>query len=691
MNRLAKESSPYLRQHAANPVDWYPWGDEALRLAVERNWPIFLSIGYSACHWCHVMEHESFSDPATAELMNRNFINIKIDREERPDLDQIYMNSVMALTGRGGWPMSVFLTPQLNPFYCGTYWPPEPRRNMPGFRQILTGLRDAWDERREDINNNADQLAKAVVRLSQPQGEPRRPDAAMLKAAENTLLEAFDRCHGGFGTPPKFLHPMDLRVLMRCWRMHGSKAALEAVKISCDRMAAGGIYDHLGGGFHRYSTDEKWLVPHFEKMLYDNALLTTVYTELIQITNDAHSHRVVRETLDYILREMTIPEGGFCSAQDADSEGEEGRFFVWDHDDVLRALGESQAELFSAAYDITAQGNWEGRNILNRPYPLDEIAAGRGITVKELMESLNRSKQILFSLRSRRIAPRTDDKIITAWNGMLIAGMATAARTLGDERYFKAADTAANYILTVMTVGGRLMHTARHHKVSIPAFLDDYACLIDGLIELYQSGFDEVRIQQALLLADRLVSDFADRDNEGFFFTSADQVTPVTRLKDSQDGATPSGNAMAATALLKLGALTGRADLLDKAESTLQLMDGQLHRSPMSGGQSLIAIDHLLGPGVVVVIQSKSANPAESGMLSQLRSRFAPGLLVCWRGASHDADDDSALAQLYAGRTAITSAGETAWVCERGRCFSPVTTPNDLAAALDTLLPQRQP
>jgi len=363
---------------------------------------------------------------------------------------------------------------------------------------------------------------------------------------------------------------------------------------------------------------------------------------------------------------------------------------VWAHEDVRQALGERRAELFSAAYDITVQGNWEGRNVLNRPRPLDEIAANYGITVNALQEILDHSKQILFNIRSRRIGPETDDKIIIAWNGMLIAGMATAARTLGDERYLRAANAAVDYILTVMTVGDRLMHTARHHKAGVPAFLDDYTCLIDGLIELYQSSFDEMRIQQALRLADRLLSDFADPDNGGFFFTPVDQVTPITRVKDSQDGATPSGNAMAATALLKLAALTGRVDLLEKAESALRLMDGQLRRSPMSGGQSLIAIDHLLGPGVVVLIQSKSAKPTQSRMLSLLRSRFTPGLLVSWRGANHDSDDDSVLAQLYADRAAIAAASETAWVCEHGRCLSPVTTSDDLSAVIDQLLPQRQ-
>lgn len=686
MNRLANESSPYLQQHASNPVDWYPWGEEAIELAVERDWPIFLSIGYSACHWCHVMEHESFSNVEIAELMNRGFINIKIDREERPDLDQIYMNSVMALTGRGGWPMSVFLTPDLKPFFCGTYWPPEARINMPGFRQILTQLRAAWDQRRDDINSNAGQLAEAVVQLSQPQGQPGTPDAGLIKSAGQTLLQAFDREFGGFGAAPKFPHPMDLRVLMRCWQSDGKAEMLEAVQVSCDRMAAGGIYDHLGGGFHRYSTDARWLVPHFEKMLYDNGLLTSVYVELLQITGVDRYRRVLTETLDYVIREMTISEGGFCSAQDADSEGVEGRFFVWSHQEVHDALDSDQATLFCDAYDVTPGGNWEGSNILNLARPLSEVAEHHGVSLEELSESLRVSRNTLFDLRSQRIAPGTDDKILTAWNGMMISGMAAAARTLSNTQYLASAEAAADYITNQMMSDERLLHTARHNQASIPAFLDDYACLIDGLIELYQSSFDEARLEQALCLAERMLVDFRDEDHGGFFYTAHDQSTPVTRVKDSQDGATPSGNGMAATALLKLSALTGRVDLQQAAESTLIALDGQLRRNSMSGAQSLIAAHHLLGPGVVVVIRSNAGSPDDCAMLDVLRRRFSPGLLIVWRKANHTDSMSSCLNELFAGREA-SDGMSTAWVCERGRCLNPVTTNEDLLAAVQEVLP----
>lgn len=690
MNRLASESSPYLLQHASNPVDWYPWGEEAIQAAKDRDCPIFLSIGYSACHWCHVMEHESFDNAQIAEFMNAHFVNIKVDREERPDLDQIYMSSVLAMTGRGGWPMSVFLTHDLKPFFCGTYWPPEARMGMPGFRQILTRLRDAWHDRRKDIEHTSGELAAAVQKMNRPQGQSGRPDEALLNAAMGDLLQAADGTFGGFGSAPKFPHTMDLRLLLRCAYRFQSKEALHVVRLSCDRMAAGGIYDHLGGGFARYSTDAKWLVPHFEKMLYDNALLTTVYAEALQATEQAEYGRVLRETLEYIRREMTLPSGAFCSTQDADSEGEEGRFFVWSRREVEDVLGEDDAQIFCSAYDVTHHGNWEGTNILNRPRPLRSVAEDHELTREELVKRLGPLKQKLFDHRSQRVPPGTDDKIITAWNGMMVAGMSLASRVLVDRTYAIAAGKACDYVLENMRAAdGRLFHTARHNKPTIPAFLDDYACMIDGLIELYQATFDERRIDQAVELADIAMQDFYDGDDGGFFYTSTGQDTPITRIKDSQDGATPSGNSMMATALLKLSCLTSRNDYRDAAEATLSVLNNQLRRAPMSGGQALLAVDHLLSPMLQVVIGSASPQVAESRLLKVISGQFRPGVMVAWRGSNSDLNTQSVhLNALFEGRP-VPVEGETAWVCTTAGCQLPVHRAEDLDEQLKSLSAHR--
>ncbi|MEZ6063329.1 MAG: thioredoxin domain-containing protein [Planctomycetaceae bacterium] len=690
MNRLAHETSPYLLQHASNPVDWYPWGDDAFQTARERDCPIFLSIGYSACHWCHVMEHESFDNADIARLMNETFVNIKVDREERPDLDQIYMSSVMALTGRGGWPMSVFLTPELKPFFGGTYWPPDARMGMPGFRQIVSKIGAAWRQRRDDIEDNSRQLAAAVIQMSVPAGRPGEPDDKLLSAAMSDLLQAADARFGGFGGAPKFPHAMDLRLLLRLWVRFQNSEALQVSRFTCDRMAAGGIYDHLGGGFHRYSTDARWLVPHFEKMLYDNALLTSAYAELLQITGSPEHERVLTETLDYVLREMTLDSGSFCSTQDADSEGEEGRFFVWSLAEVTEVLGIADAKLFAAAYDVTQAGNWEGSNILNRPRPLKDVADDFRMTREELVQALAPLKQRLFDVRKQRTAPGTDDKIITAWNGMMISGMSLASRVLGEPRYWKAAGRAADDILQNLRADdGRLFHTARHGRPSIRAFADDYACLIDGLVELYQATFDESRIDQGAELADLLLADFFDESSGGFFYTAETQSTPITRIRDSQDGATPSANSMAATALLKLSVLTGRSQYRDAAESTLKMLDSQLRKSPMSGGQSLIAVDHAIGPMPEVVIQLPGDNWQESQTVSFLRRRFAPGLMLAVRTARHrdsPALRSALLDPLFEGRDADPSR-ETIWVCQRGRCREPVNAADDVRRVLDGILP----
>ncbi len=680
-NRLSGETSPYLLQHAYNPVDWYPWGDEAIGTARKLDRPIFLSIGYSACHWCHVMEHESFENDGIAALMNAHFVNIKVDREERPDLDQIYMSAVTALTRRGGWPMSVFLTPDLKPFFGGTYWPPDARMGMPGFRDVLQKVREAWVERRDDVQRGAEELTGAVVMMCTPEVDPSPLVPEMLKNAERSLLRAADRQHGGFGSAPKFPHPMDLRVLLRCWRRFGHEDALAVVRLTLDKMASGGIYDHLGGGFHRYSTDAHWLVPHFEKMLYDNALLVPVYLEAYQITHDENYARVACETLDYVLREMTHPEGPFYSTQDADSEGVEGKYFVWSEREIVELLGAEESHLFKYCYDVSADGNWEGENILNRVKTHGQAAKMLGLSEEKLHAVLAGCREKLFAARSRRIAPGRDEKVLTSWNGLMIAAMAFGARVLGDEKYLQAARKAADFLLSnLRDASGRLLHTFKDGRARLNAYLDDYACLIDGLVELYQAGFDARYLESALNLAEMLVEQFRDSDAGGFFYTSNDHEELIARQKDSQDNATPSGNGMAATALLKLARLCGRADLEKGAVETLTMLSGQLARIPMAAGQSLIALDSLLGPAHEVVLVSGDDAAGAEELRQSLNGAFLPNVAVLRRPANvTDEALPSALREQLVGKIAVDGRA-TAYVCERGTCHAPVTNVDAMLA-----------
>ncbi len=673
-NRLSTETSPYLQQHAFNPVDWHPWGTEALELSRRLDRPIFLSIGYSACHWCHVMEHESFENSEIARQMNDGFVCIKVDREERPDLDQIYMSAVQMMTGRGGWPMSVFLTPDLRPFFGGTYWPPFAGRGMPGFVDVLNGVREAWTNRRGDVTRSAEELTDAI-RKSANESLPRSGlSIEMMRGAMQQLLRAVDRSQGGFGGAPKFPHPMDLRVLLRCWQRFGDADALDVVRLTLDKMAAGGIYDHLGGGFHRYATDGHWLVPHFEKMLYDNGLLVPAYLDLFQITGDDRYAQVVRETLDYVLREMTQPDGGFFSTQDADSEGHEGKFFVWSEDEVLALLGPDDGRLFCYAYDVSPRGNWEGQNILNRPKTTEQAARVLGVTPEALEVVMARGRTKLFAARSQRIAPGRDDKVLVSWNGLMISAMSQAANVLGDSRYAAAARAAAAFILKSMRdADGRLLHSFKDGQARFNAYLDDYACLIDGLVDLYQTAFEPRWLDEALRLAEDMLSRFEDPRGGGFFFTSIDHEQLVVRVKDTQDNATPSGNGMAAHALARLSALTGRTELLGKAYATLEAMSGQLTKFAMASGQSLMALDFVLGPSQEIVLVAGGTDESTiHAMLSDLNRLFWPNKVVALRPLSlDDVILPTSLQSLLAGKSAADNQ-PTAYVCERGSCQSPV-------------------
>ena len=676
-NRLAKETSPYLQQHQWNPVDWYPWGEEAFEAARMQDKPIFLSVGYSACHWCHVMERESFEDEGIAELLNRHFISVKVDREERPDVDQIYMSAVQLITRRGGWPMSVFMTHDGKPFYGGTYWPPTSRMGMPGFRDIVTKLADYWNHKRDEVDSSADDLVEAIQRMAAPAFEKTQLDEQVLRNAMEELISSADRVRGGFGSAPKFPHPMDIRFLLRAWKRFGNEDAREIALQTLSKMANGGIYDHLGGGFHRYSTDANWLVPHFEKMLYDNALLVPAYLEAYQITADEEHARVVRETLDYVLREMTAPNGGFYSTQDADSEGVEGKFFVWKDAEIDQLLPESDAVLFKAAYDVSPAGNWEGSTILNRPRPLEDVADELAVSLEELNESLARSRQTLFDHRSRRIAPGRDEKILTAWNGMMISAFAQAALVLNEPRYLDAARSAAAFLLsTVRDEQGRLLHAFKDDQARFMAYLDDYACLIDGLIDLFQASSDPSSLKSAVALAEDAISRFSDPDTDAFFYTANDHEALIARTRDVQDNAMPSGNGMMATALERLSHLTSRTDFAEQAAAILDSCGAFLQEHPRAAGQSLIALDNVLGPAYEVVVTA-GENDASPDLWFHLWSNYHPRVVAFqWKGDSVEAP----LAALVEGKSVEGTA--RAYVCQHGSCSSPAESPEALNQAL---------
>ncbi len=667
-NHLINETSPYLRQHAHNPVDWYPWGEEALCKARDLDRPIFLSIGYSACHWCHVMEHESFEDPEIGEILRENFISIKVDREERPDLDQIYMMAVQILTRHGGWPMSVFLTPDLKPFYGGTYFPPEDRHGMPSFRRVLESVAHAWRERRTDVLDGAENLTENVRAAMHLDVGTGTLSEDLLAQALRQLAQRFDRRYGGFGAAPKFPHPMDLRLLLRiAQRFESNKdTAMAMVTSTLDHMAMGGMYDQLGGGFHRYSTDAEWLVPHFEKMLYDNALLAVTYLEAYQSTGQAFYREVAEETLGYVLREMTSPEGPFYSTQDADSERVEGKFFVWTLKEVEQIVGTDEAKLFADVYAVTAEGNWEGHNILHRSRTYEQEAKLQRIGEGELRQRLETDKRILFEARSKRVWPGRDEKVLTAWNALMIAAFARAAAVLERPEYEQAAVKAADFLLTRMrTHEGRLLRTTgAGAQPKLNGYLEDYAYLIDALVSLYEATFEPRWVVASEELANVMVEQFWDDAEGGFFFTGKDHETLIARTKDPHDNATPSGNAMAATGLLRLYRLTGKNAWLDKATKTLELYSTLLASAPLAAGQMLIALDFYLGPvsEIAVIGERAAVQPA----LALLRQKFRPHMVIAWTAPQARADRVALLKDK-------TAQGDvTSYICQDFACKAPV-------------------
>jgi uncharacterized protein len=676
-NRLADETSPYLLQHAWNPVDWYPWGLEALERARREDKPILLSVGYAACHWCHVMAHESFEDAETAALMNELFVCVKVDREERPDLDGIYMDAVQAMTGQGGWPMTVFLTPEGGPFYAGTYFPKVDRPGMPSFRRVLLAVADAWSGRREDARAQGAKLveliaAQAALPAAEGEGLPGEP---VLREAFEGLRRAFDAAWGGFGQAPKFPQPMTLEFLLRC-HLRGYEGALGMAELTLDRMATGGIFDQLGGGFHRYSTDGRWLVPHFEKMLYDNAQLLRVYTHAWQVTGAERHRRVARRTADYLLRELRHSDGGFFSSQDADSEGVEGKFFVWSWDELAGIAGEPVARWLGA----TPEGNWEGTNVLWTPRPAEAVAEEAGLPVEELERQLQAALPRLLEAREARVHPATDDKVLAAWNGLAISALAEAGRTFGEPRYLDAAVAAAEFVLGALRgPGGRLLRAWRDGRQGGPGYLDDHACMAEACLTLYETTFDLRWLREAKRLATALIELFADPQGDGFYQTGADAERLVVRPRELFDNAVPAGASVAADVLQRLGRLTGEEAWERSGLAALRPVLGVVARAPTGFGHALGAIDFALGRVREVAVVGDPGAGDTDALLAQVWRTYQPNRVVAM--AAPGDRDAVAEVPLLAERTA-TGGRATAYVCEHFVCQRPVTEPEELAAQL---------
>lgn len=685
LNRLAHEASPYLQQHADNPVDWYPWGEEALERARREDKPILVSIGYAACHWCHVMVHESFADPEVAAVQNEYFINIKVDREERPDLDNIYMAAAQALTGRGGWPLNVFCLPDGTPFFAGTYFPPDAkaaRYRMPGWRQVLLSVAEAYKNQRADVTASAHELLEHIKLLTRPLPETLPLDEELLMAAAAQIGREFDPQYGGFGDAPKFPQPVVLEFLLRT-HLRGDVQALPMLQQTLEQMARGGMYDQVGGGFHRYSVDERWLVPHFEKMLYDNALLAEVYHLAAQVTGDTFLARIADETFTYMLRDLRHPDGAFFSSEDADSlptpgasHAEEGAFYVWTPDELRAALGDD-AVLVGAYYGVTRQGNFEGRSILHVPRPAAAVAAMLGVSEERLEATVARARPILRTFRERRPRPFRDEKVITAWNAMAIRALAVASSRV--PAYLDAAQQCADFLLTnLRRDDGRLLRSWKDGRPGPAAFLDDYALLCDALIELHAAGGDTRYLATAIDLADAMIELFWDDQAGMFFDTGRDQPTLVTRPRDLSDNATPSGSSAATIALLRLYAITGRESYETRAMQTLQQTTPLLKRFPLGFGRMLCAADLALGPLRELAIIGPSDHPVTQAMLAVARSAYRPRLVIA--RAMPD-DPVVALSPLLHDRPMVDGQ-PTAYLCEQFACQMPVTTPEALRAQL---------
>ena len=676
-NHLAKETSPYLLSHSENPVDWHPWGNEALERSRNEDKPIFLSIGYAACHWCHVMERESFENDSIAELLNQHFVSIKVDREERPDLDEIYMTATVALSGSGGWPMTVFLTPDQEPFFAGTYFPPADKYGRPGFRTLLERVAELWKTRRSELVKQAAELTLHVRGGYELPPAAAIPDDAVAHAVRS-LAQSFDPHWGGFGSAPKF--PPTPALFLLCRYHHDEKDELSRrlLVTTLDGMKNGGMYDQIGGGFARYSTDERWLVPHFEKMLYDNAELARVYLEAHQLTGEAEYRRVAAETLDYVAREMQGADGGYFSATDADSEGEEGKFFVWALDEIQALLERDAAEHFAFFYDVTAEGNWEEKNVLWRRRSIVDAARALGETPEALEASLASSKKKLYDARLARVPPLLDDKVIAAWNGLMIGAMAEGFRVLRERRYLESAERAANFVWSALRrPDGGLYRTARAGRAHLDACLEDYAFVADAFVTLFEAGGALVWLERALELGERILLDFSD-DAGAFFATARGHEKLVARPREGHDGALPNANAVAARALARLSRHFDRSDLAERAAAALDAYGGMVSRAPRVFATALAAVDFLRKPPVELVVAGRAGSGDREALESALSARYLPR-----RVAGHvepGAPIRSGL-PLLEGKTEVDGHAAL-YVCRNYACARPVTDPAEVDQAL---------
>jgi len=679
-NRLIHETSPYLLQHAHNPVDWYPWSKEAFEKAKKENKPVLLSIGYSACHWCHVMERESFENEKIAALMNELFVNIKVDREERPDLDEIYMNAVQMLTGRGGWPMTMFLTPEGKPFYGGTYFPPEDRQGMPGFPRILQGVAQAYRERPADVEKSVAQILETLHHMAESQPSEKDFAPGIIAESCEKIARAYDSENGGLGQAPKFPNPGVYELFLRYYSESGDERYLTMVAQTLSKMAQGGIYDHVGGGFHRYSVDAKWLVPHFEKMLYDNAQLLRIYSQAYVITREPLYKTVVEESAGYLLREMHQPEGGFYSTQDADSEGEEGRFFVWTLAEIDALLGAEDGEVFARMYDVTEEGNFEEKNILHPILTVDQASKFFRKEKSEIEALIARTKEKLFTAREKRIKPFRDEKIIAAWNGLLLSGLAEAIKITGASSCLEASRRTVEFIFGRMFRDGYLLHVYKDGQAKLRGYLDDYAFVALGLLDLYEVLLDRSLIDRAMELADIMLREFWDERGGGLFYTGKSHEPLISRAKPVFDASIPSGNAIAAQLLLRLYHLVGAEEYHTRAETILRSYYDAMVSQPFGFAHMLCALDQYLHPAKEIVIVGERSDARTTDLIKEIHSLYLPNKAVLIFAPGESLEKVS---PLMVGKQQIDGR-PTAYVCQNFTCSAPVTSWAELKRLLET-------
>jgi len=682
-NRLASETSPYLLQHKHNPVDWYPWGDEALAKAKQEAKPIFLSVGYSACHWCHVMAHESFENEETARIMNEKFINIKVDREERPDVDAVYMKSVIALTGQGGWPMSIFLTPDCKPFFGGTYFPPEVKHNRPGFPQVLEQAHSLFVSGKDDLEMRVQNILEKLHTEESGSGAGEITVYALIDEAVRVLEERFDAEEGGFGSGMKFPEPMYHTLLLRHWVRTGADESIRMLDKSLTKMAEGGLYDHLGGGFHRYSTDRYWRVPHFEKMLYDNALLARLYIDMAQATKQELYSTVPRGIFDFILREMTSPEGAFYAGQGADTEGEEGRFYLWEMKEFLDLLGPRHAKVMARHFGVTSAGNLRRKNVLYLNESMDSVAESEQIAIFEVDHIFRTAKETLLEAREKRGRPLTDTKIITGWNGLMITAFASGYMVLHGKDYLSAATHAAEFLWANMWAdSGCLLRIHKEGESKINGCLEDYAYFLEGLITLYEASLDRVWIERANQIADKMVDEFYDEESAGFFMTGRSAEVLVARLKNAADEAIPSANAIATLSLLKLGQFTGNKQYIATAEKSVQAFRQSIEENPVAYSGLLAAADFMESSVTEAVFVGSREHPTFEDMQGALHQDYRPNKIVLW----NENEESSILLPLAEGKSSV-DGNPAVYLCERETCHPPIQTGKSLA---NLLLPPPQ-